>query len=94
MFAGEELRKLEEKKLLLVAQADLQRSLLQAEAVSWSGRLSWFRAGQSVLGSARPYLVLGAGLAGLGASIVKWRTIFRWAPRLFSAWRFARGFLK
>ena len=94
MFAGEELSRLEQQKRLLIAQADLQRHLLRVEFSSWGERLHWLRAGQSALGSFRPYWVLAAGLAGLGASVVKWRTVLRWAPRLFAMWRLARGFLR
>jgi hypothetical protein len=94
MFAAEELTKLEEKKRLLIAESDLRRELLRADLAVWRERFGWLRSGRSAASSIRPYMVMAAGLAGLGASVVKWRALIRWVPRLFAVWRLARGFFR
>ncbi len=90
MFAGPELRQLQEARNRLVLQAQTHRDRLRAEGAAWVGRLERLRAVQQQVSAFRPILMVGALLGGLVAA-KRGRSLFQWFPRAFTAWRWLRG---
>lgn len=78
------------RKRLLVLQADLHRTLLQAEALRLRARLSPVREGVRV---GRPWLLGVGAVAGLLAAR-RWRRALRWIPSGLAAWRWLRRLTK
>ncbi len=83
MPESEGLTELAKRKRLLVAQADLHRSVA---AVSYLGLRTRLGTAQDAVQSNRWWLF--AGLAGVGLVLGgQWRTLARWAPVALASWR-------
>lgn len=89
MLAGQELNELAERRRLLVAEAELHRSLIAWEREN-------LRSGLDALREARGGFKLGGRwLAGAGAlagllTVRHWRKLWRWFPFGFVALRWVR----
>ena len=81
-----ELIELEERKRLLVLQADVHRAALRAELAGVRARLNWVAEARDKMGAAGPWLALGAGVVGVLAAR-RWRNVLRWIPTGLAAWR-------
>lgn len=79
---------LAERKRLLVAQANLHRTILQAEVARCQARLDAARQG---LRTGGPWLAAGSAVAGLLLAR-KWRSLAGWIPSALAAWRWYRKF--
>ena len=82
------MNELAERKRLLLAQADLHRTILQAELARCQTRLDAARQGIRAGG---PWLAAGSAVAGLLLAR-KWRTVAGWVPTALAAWRWYRKF--
>jgi hypothetical protein len=89
MPGNRDVIELEERKRLLVLQADLHRTELRAELASVRARLQWVQSARDKVGAASPWLALGAGVAGILAAR-KWRNVVRWIPTALAAVRWIR----
>jgi hypothetical protein len=85
MPAETKLRELEDRKRRLIAQAELNRSVVSLECAGMRARLSWLEDVRDKLSARRPWLVAGGIAAGLLARR-RWR-LARWAPAALAAWR-------
>jgi len=90
MAAQTRMNELAERKRFLVLQAELHRALLQAEMVNARARLDWVGQAREKLPGGLWWLTGGA-VAGLLA-LRRWRTIARWLPAGFAAWRWFKKF--
>lgn len=88
MSAPGEMNELADRKRLLIAQADLHRTILQAEMARCQARVDAARQGIRAGG---PWLAAGSALAGLLLAR-KWRTVAGWVPTALAAWRWYRKF--
>ena len=93
MFSGSKLKELEEAKQLLIAQAELHRSMLRMEAAGWTSRLARIQGVRDSLMSYKGIIMTVAAGAGLIAA-TRGRSVFRWIPTALSMWRSVRGILK
>ncbi|MFM1769927.1 MAG: hypothetical protein RJA22_2456 [Verrucomicrobiota bacterium] len=86
------LHELAERKRLLVAEAELHRSLIQAEVTRCHARLETAREGMRVGG---PWLAAGSALGGILLAR-KWRNLTSVLPTalpsLLAAWRWYKKF--
>lgn len=92
MFDSEELKSLERQQELLVAESEIRRRLVVAQAAAFREELSMGRTMVRHATSGSLLATFGA-LAGMFA----WRKHaqrFRWLPLAFSAWKFARRWLR
>lgn len=89
MPAQRQLTELQERKRLLILQADLHRALLRAECVSMHERLSWLNEARDKMRSASPWLAVGAVAGGLLAAS-RWRKLAKWVPTALAAWRWVQ----
>lgn len=85
MFAPRQVTELQERKRLLVLQADLHRALLRAEAANVRERLGWLNEAREQARSAGPWLGLGAAAIGVLAAW-RGRKLARWVPAALAAW--------
>lgn len=85
MAAQTRMNELAERKRLLVVQADLHRALLKAEMVNIRTRLDWVGQVREKLPGGLWWLT-GGTVAGFLA-LRRWRTIAKWLPAGFAAWR-------
>jgi hypothetical protein len=74
---------------LLVLESDLQRGLLRMETALLRERLGWLGEVRKSLPIGRPWLMVGAAVAGWFA-VRHWRTAARWLPTALTAWRWVR----
>lgn len=85
MFAPRQMTELQQRKRLLVLEADLHRAMLCAGVANVRERLDWLQAAREQARSAGPWLGLGAAALGL---LVAWRgrKLARWIPTALAAW--------
>ncbi len=88
MSASQGMNDLADRKRLLVAQADLHRTILQAEVARCQSRLDAARQGLKAGG---PWLAAGSAVAGLLLAR-KWRSVAGWIPTALAAWRWYKKF--
>jgi hypothetical protein len=89
MPGNRDMIELEERKRLLILQADLHRTALRAEVAGVRSRLQWLQAAREKVGAASPWLALGAGVAGILAAR-RWRNLVRWIPTALAALKWIR----
>lgn len=77
---------IEERKRLIVLQADLHRALLHGEIVAIRERLAGFDSMREKVRHASPWLGLAAAVGGLLAAR-NWRSVAGWIPTALAAWR-------
>lgn len=82
---------LEDRKRMIVVQADLHRALLQAELVRVRARLDRLDEARERFRAAGPWLAVAGAVGGVIAAR-KWRSLAAWAPPMLAAWRWLRSF--
>jgi hypothetical protein len=88
MAAQTKLTELEERKQLLVLQAELHRAVLQAEVVNARACLGWVARAREILPGG-PWWLAGGTAAGLLLAR-KWRPALKLVPAGLAAWRWFR----
>lgn len=86
MPAPRPVTELQERKRLLVLQADLHRALVQAECANVRGRLEWLRPARDKARTASPWIAVGAAAIGVLAAR-RFGQVTRWIPAALAAWR-------
>lgn len=89
MFADEKLREIERAQAAVVLEGEGLRREIQTNTWALQQRFQGITAMATLLPQAKPLLLAGAAAAGFLA-FRNFRTVLRWAPSLFSAWKFAR----
>lgn len=91
MPSPQDLTPLEERKRMIVLQADLHRSLLQAELVGLRSQFDRLGEARDKVRAAGPWLGVVAAVAGVFAAR-NWRSLAGWAPTAIAAWRWIQEF--
>ena len=86
MPAEKQLTPLQERKRLLLLQANLHRTLLRAECAGALARLSWLNKTRRVAQSAGPWVAVGAAAVGFLAAW-RGRKLGIWIPSVLEVWR-------
>lgn len=89
MVGGKALAELESKKQLLIAQAEIQRRLMQLEFSNLKHPGSWIGHGRDWLEAARPAWPLAAQVA-LFFFLRRWRKLRRWIFGSGLIWKILR----
>jgi len=90
MFAQQQLDILAERRRLLVAEADLHRSLIGLESENLREGLARLQPAREGVTARRPWLVAGSAVVGLLA-MRHWRKLMRWIPVALTAVRWAQS---
>lgn len=83
------LTELQERKRLVLLQADLHRALLRAEVATARARWSWVMDMRETVRDARPWWAVGAAVVGFLAAW-RGRSLTRWIPAALAVWRALR----
>jgi hypothetical protein len=91
MFGKEELKELDERKRLLLLEADLHRSLIELECVNLRKQFAPLGEARDRIAAGGPWLFAGSTIAGVLA-LRHWRSVIRWAPLAMSTMRWLKRF--
>lgn len=86
MSPEREITTLAERKRLLLLESQLHRNLIALECQGLRARLDTLDNLRARLSRLNPWLLAGAGTAGLLAA-GRWRSLLRWLPAALAAWR-------
>lgn len=89
MLASQELKKLAERKQLLLLEVELHRSIIGLECENLRARLVPLNEARESIATGGPWLAAGSAIAGLLA-VRHWRKVIRWAPLAVSALRWLK----
>jgi hypothetical protein len=89
MPAQRKLNDIEERKHLLLLQADLHRTLIRAECAYARSQISGLNDARNKMRSAGPWVALGAAAIAL-LTVTRGRNLARWIPTVFATWRWLR----
>jgi hypothetical protein len=80
---------LQERKRLVMLQADLHRALLRAEVATVRARWSWVKDVRETARGASPWWAVGAAVVGFLAA-GRGRGVARWIPMALAVWKAIR----
>ena len=90
MLAKKQLNELAERRRLLVAEADLHRSLIVMEVENIRVKTAWLGQARQYVSAGKPLLAAGGVVAGLLA-VRHWRKVAAWMPSALAAFRWLRN---
>ena len=86
MLEERQLSILNDRKRVLILEAELNRGLIRAECAILRSRFAWLHAASGQLAAHRPWVAAGGIAAGTMAAR-HWRKLLRFIPAAVAAWR-------